>query len=83
MTVCLSVCPSVRLYIQYIPCSVCSSPEVVAAPQGPEAVRGPGEQPGKIGLFLLKDVTFWCPFFENHFSKDTSLLLDLAIYIYQ
>ena len=28
-----------------------------------EAVRGAGEEPGKIRLFLLKDETFGCPFF--------------------
>ena len=42
-----------------------SSPEVAAASQGP--VRGPGEEPEKIRIFLLKDVTFWYPFFQSFF----------------
>ena len=55
-----------------------SSPKVVGAPQGPDRVRGPGEQPGKICLFLPKDVTVWCPF--QSLSKDKSLLLAILSY---
>ena len=57
----LSICPSVYktvLYI-YVAARKWLRPRRVQV----EAVRGPGEEPGKIRLFLLKDVPFWCPVF--------------------